>query len=235
MFSFWKSKKHTAKKPQVIRNQARYKIVSAPDEWNREHGVTERTGEDEILSPYSRGRLLNLARNAARNSSTLNTLLTVLNQNVVGTEGGKVILPWDNSTDIIKGFSRFTQCADFFDGCAFNEVLKLILTTNLLGGNTVAVLDDGLVTDNGKLLVFEPDEIGDVPAEIVRRKYGQGATSSQGLVYDSYGRNIGVIVSRACRGAAEFDPDKCWYLRRDPDALPYEGDYFLFSNRFRPH
>ena len=77
MFSFWKSKKDTAKKPLVVRNQARYKIVNAPDEWNRERGATERTGEDEILSPYSRGRLLNLARNAARNSSTLNTLLTV--------------------------------------------------------------------------------------------------------------------------------------------------------------
>ena len=236
MFKLFGRKKtpRAARKP-IIRNQARYQIVSSPDQYNRPLGHTETVGEDEILSGYKRGRLLDLARNAARNSSTLNTLLTTLCQNVVGTTGGKVILPWDADKQIIRPFARFTQNADFFDGISFNEVLRLILTTNILGGNTVAIFDNGLVTDSGKLLIFEPDEIGNTSEDALRFHFGRDAKQSQGLVYDAYGRNIGCIVSRACRGAETFDPAKCWFLHRDPDKLSCENDYFLFANRFRPH
>ena len=232
---FGKKKTPRAIKRPVIKNHARYQIVSAPDQYNRPLGHTETKGEDEILSAYKRGRLLDLARNAARNSSTLSTLLTTLCQNVVGTTGGKVILPWDADKAIIRPFARFTQNADFFDGCSYNEILRLVLITNILGGNSVAILDDGLVTDSGKLLVFESDELGNTTDDALRFHFGRDAKQSQGLVYDSYGRNIGCIVSRACRGAETFDPSKCWFLHRDPDALSWESDYFLFANRFRPH
>lgn len=230
-----KTKTPKAVKRPIIRNHARYQIVSSPDEYNRPQGHTETKGEDEILSAYKRGRLLDLARNAARNSSTLNTLLTTLTQNVVGTVGGKVILPWDGDKVIIRPFARFTQNADFFDGCSFNEILRLILITNVLGGNSVAVYDDGFVTGSGKLLVFEPDEIGNTTEEALQYHYGKAAKQSQGLVYDAYGRNIGCIISRACRGAETFDPGKSWFLHRDPDKLAWENDYYLFANRFRPH
>lgn len=232
---FGKKKTPKAVKRPIIRNQARYQIVSAPDSYNRPQGHVETTGEDEILSGYKRGRLLDLARNAARNSSTLNTLITTLCQNVVGTVGGKVILPWDADKKIIRPFARFTQNADFFDGIGFNEVLRLVLTTNILGGNTLALFDDGFVTGSGKLLIFEPDEIGNSTEEALAQHYGKSAHQSQGLVYDAYGRNIGAIVSRACRGAETFDPSKCYFLHRDPDALAWESSYYLCSNRFRPH
>jgi len=230
-----KAKAPRAVRKPVIRNHARYQIVSSPDEYNRPPGHVETKGEDEILSAYKRGRLLDLARNAARNSSTLNTLLTTLTQNVVGTVGGKVILPWDSDKQIIRPFARFTKNADFFDGCSFNEILRLVLITNVLGGNSVAVYDDGFVTGSGKLLVFEPDEIGNTTEEALQYHYGKAAKQSQGLVYDAYGRNIGCIISRACRGAETFDPGKSWFLHRDPDKLNWENDYYLFANRFRPH
>lgn len=232
---FKKTPKTKAAKRPIIRNQARYQIVSSPDQYNRPQGHVETVGEDEILSGYKRGRLLDLARNAARNSSTLNTLITTLCQNVVGTVGGKVILPWDGEKAIIRPFARFTQNADFFDGISFNEVLRLILTTNILGGNTLALFDNGFVTGSGKLLVFEPDEIGNSTEDALRQHYGRDAHQSQGLVYDAFGRNIGAIVSRACRGAETFAPEKCWFLHRDPDTLSWENDYYLLSNRFRPH
>ncbi len=237
MFNWFGRKAKTPKavKRPIIRNQARYQIVSSPDEYNRPLGHVETKGEDEILSAYKRGRLLDLARNAARNSSTLNTLLTTLTQNVVGTVGGKVILPWDGDKAIIRPFARFTQNADFFDGCSYNEILRLILITNVLGGNSVALFDDGLVTNSGKLLIFEPDEIGNTTEDALQYHYGKAAKQSQGLVYDAYGRNIGCIISRACRGAEIFDPGKSWFLHRDPDKLNWENDYYLFANRFRPH
>ncbi len=227
-------KTKAAKRPRIY-NKAKYNIISSPDQYNRPLGHVETEDEDRILNSYGRGRLLDLARQAARNSTDLATLLTILTQNVVGTVGGKVILPWDNDKAIIRPFARFTQNSDFFDGCSFNEVLQLILITNVLGGNTVALFDNGLVTDSGKLLIFEPDELGNTSEDALRYHYGRDAKQSQGLVYDAYGRNIGCIVSRACRGAETFDPSKCWFLHRDPDALSWENDYFLFSNRFRPH
>lgn len=54
---------------------ARYKIVSGWDTTQREAGMTETRSEDEILPKYARGRLLDMTRNAVRNSSTLNTIL----------------------------------------------------------------------------------------------------------------------------------------------------------------
>ena len=53
----------------------RYKIVSGFDTTQREAGITETRNEDEILPNYARGRLLDMTRNAVRNSSTLNTIL----------------------------------------------------------------------------------------------------------------------------------------------------------------
>ena len=144
-----KAKPPRAVRKSVIRNRAKYQVVESPDSYNRPRGHVETEGEDRILSAYGRGRMLALARGAARNSSTLNSLLTTLCQNVVGTTGGKVILPWDADKQIIRPFARFTQNADFFDGISFNELLRLVLITNILGGNTVAIFDNGLVTDSG--------------------------------------------------------------------------------------
>lgn len=70
---------------------ARYKVVSGFDETQREQGITERKNEDEILSAYRRGRMLDLTRNAARNSATFNGILKQFDINAVGTKGGKAV------------------------------------------------------------------------------------------------------------------------------------------------
>ncbi len=53
----------------------RYKIVEGTDILQRERGLVEHRGEDEILNAYGRGQMLDLARNASRNSSTFNGIL----------------------------------------------------------------------------------------------------------------------------------------------------------------
>lgn len=45
----------------------------------------------------------------------------------------------------------------------------------LIGGDCVILFDDGLVEDSAKLLVYESDEIGNVPDEVLRAKYGDNA------------------------------------------------------------
>jgi len=109
-----------------VRNYARYRIVSGTDEWQREMGVPEFKPEDWVLNQYGRGKMLDLARNAARNSSTLASILKQLDVNVIGAKGGKCIT---DDEAIKEEFSKWTREADFFDGLSFNSVLKLILKT----------------------------------------------------------------------------------------------------------
>ena len=151
---------------------ARYKLVSGTDQFQREQGLVERGSEDEILNAYGRGKVLDLARNATRNSSTFNGILKQLDLNVVGTKGGKAIFKIDGSDELRQSFSAWTREADFFDGLSFNTLLKLILKTYVLGGDMVLMFDDGLIEDSGKLVVYEPDEIGNTTEEALVRHYG---------------------------------------------------------------
>lgn len=120
--------------------------------------------------------MLDLARNAARNSSTLNGLLKQFDLNAVGTSGGKAIFDFNGAEPYIEQFSKWTRDADFFDGLPFNTLLKLILKTSILGGDLVLLFDDGLIEDSGKLVVYEPDEIGNTTPEALAKHYGKLAT-----------------------------------------------------------
>ena len=44
---------------KALQGGPRYKLVSGSDEWQRAAGQTEHGSEDEILSVYSRGRMIN--------------------------------------------------------------------------------------------------------------------------------------------------------------------------------
>lgn len=179
---------------------ARYKVVSGFDEWQREQGQTEYKSEDEILSQYRRGRMLDLTRNAARNSPTFNGILKQFDLNAIGTKGGKAIF---NFKDIelanrIKGeFAKWTREADFFDGLNFNTVLKLILKTYVLGGDMVLLFDDGMIEDSGKIVIYEPDEINNTTEQAIKSHFGSNAHQSLGRVYNGNSRFIGVVVSRS--------------------------------------
>lgn len=214
----------------------RYKVVSGFDESQRERGFTELYGEDHYLDSHRRGRLLDLTRNAVRNSATFNTILKQLDYNVVGTKGGKVIIDWEDQklTDYVKSrFAAWTRSADFFDGLTLNQTLKLVLHEMVCGGDCVILYDDGLVEDSGKLLIYESDEIGSVDQATLERKYGKKARQSLGKVYNSNDRWIGTVVSRACRGKEIFDADKCYFLRRDPDVDIYHSMWIQPSNVWR--
>lgn len=211
----------------------RYKLVEGTDILQRERGMVEYRNEDEILNAYGRGQMLDLARNATRNSSTFNGILKQFDLNAVGTKGGKAIFNFDNSDKIKAEFSKWTRDADFFDGLSFNTLLKLILKTYMLGGDMVLMFDDGLIEDSGKLVVYEPDEIGCTTPEALAQHYGKRATQSLGRVYNSNGRFIGAIVSRSQRGNTIFDPKASYFLARDPDASMFDSFWLMPRNVFR--
>lgn len=153
--------------------------------------------------------------------------------NAIGTKGGKAIFDFDNAESIKAEFSKWTRDADFFDGLSFNTLLKLILKTYILGGDMVLMFDDGLIEDSGKLVIYEPDEIGSTTPEALAQHYGKSARQSLGRVYNSNGRFIGAIVSRSQRGETIFDPTQSYFLRRDPDASMFDSFWMMPRNVFR--
>ncbi len=216
---------------------AKYTVVDGGmGESQRPRGIAEKTGEDGILNQYARGRLLDLTRNLCRNSSTFQTMLKQFDFNVVGTQGGKVIVNFpdgDLSKEITERFADYTRGMDYFDGLSFNLLLKLILKTSLIGGDCVLYYDDGAFGDSGKLLTFESDEIGNTTPEALKGHYGATATQSLGKVYNDHGRFVGVIVSRAQRGADVFDPNKSIFLKREPDDSVFDSPWFMPVNFWR--
>lgn len=137
------------------------------------------------------------------------------------------------SRTLKRNFFVYTRNTDFFTGDSLNFLLKRILREYVIGGDVVLVFDDGLVEDSGKILLFETDEIVDVPQAEVERRYGKGSTIRQGKVYSPTGRHIGTVVSKSQRGQSQVDPSKCYYLRKNPDSSTLENGWIQFSSAWR--
>lgn len=224
-------------RPQTRRMaKGRYKIVDGFSQHIIESSNAEFRTEDEILDQNKRLKLLDLTRNLVRNSSLFNTILGQLTTNVVGTNAGKIILSYKNEyiNDILKkNFFYYTRNVDFYTGDNLNRMLKRILREYIIGGDCVLVFDDGLVEDSGKILLFEANEIVNVAAEEVEKRYGKGSWCSNGKVYNRNGRHIGTIVSKSQRNAEMADPSKCYFLKKDPNSISFENNWFHFSSGWR--
>ena len=236
LFGFSITKANDTKK-KVFKARGSYKIVDTSSHII-EQSTPETRGEDEILDHTKRMRLLDLTRNLVRNSSLFNTILGQMTTNVVSSMGGKVILNFDDdklNETLRKLFSNWTRNADFYTGDTFNHLLKRVLREYVIGGECVLLFDDGLVEDSGKVLLFEANEIVDVPVAEIEKRYGKGSTISQGKVYSRNGRHIGTVVTKSQKGLGldKIDPNKCYYLKKDPNANPLESHWYHFSCNWR--
>lgn len=157
--------------------------------------------------------------------------------NVVSTVGGKVVLSLPNESankSLKNAFKSYTRNVDFFTCDTFNHLLKRVLREYVIGGDVVLLFDDGLVEDSGKVLVFESNEIVNVPDNVVEAKYGKGSWCSNGKVYSPNGRHIGTIVSKSQKGSVEqIDPSKCFFLKKDPNGSAMDNNWFHFSSNWR--
>jgi len=224
----------TKKMIKALQGGPRYKLVSGTDQWQRERGMIEHRDEDEILNVYGRGRMIDLARNASRNSSTFNGIMKQLTVNVCGTKAGKAIIGDFPGADKVRDeFRKWTREADFFDGLSLGALCKLILQEYVLNGDMVLLFDDYEIEGSGKIVVYESDEIGSTTEEAIKQRFGRYAKQSLGRVYSNNGRFIGAVVSRSQRGADVFQADQCYFLRRDPDASVFDSFWLMPRNVFR--
>lgn len=200
---------------------AGYDVVSGPDQLLRPRGTVEYGGEDSALPVWNRLRMINMARQGVRNGDSLRALMRQMELNVVGTVGGKATFTFPDgfagaADEIRDAFAKWARHAEFSDGLPFSKVLALVVDTKFTGGDMVLLFDDGLIEDSGRLLAFDPDEIGDVPKDWLAERL-PGTTQRQGRIYNRFGRFIGVTVSRKYRGCGSFkrDPEGVLFLTMD--------------------
>ena len=211
-----KQKKRVQRNLRMAFVAAGYDIVTGPDQMLRPRGTVEHGGEDSVLPIWNRLRMINMARQGVRNGDSLRALMRQLELNVVGTEGGKATFAFSGGDAVRSAFARWARHAEFSDGLCFSDVLTLIVDTKFTGGDIVLLFDDGLIEDSGRILAFEPDEIGDVPKDWLQDKF-PGSVQRQGRIYNSNGRFIGVTVSRKYRGSGTYkrDPEGVFFLMQD--------------------
>ena len=211
-----KQKKRVQRNLRMAFVAAGYDIVTGPDQMLRPRGTVEMGGEDSVLPLWNRLRMINMARQGVRNGDSLRALMRQLELNVVGTDGGKATFAFEGGDAVRAAFAKWARHAEFSDGLCFSKVLSLIVDTKFTGGDMVLLFDDGLIEDSGRILAFEPDEIGDVPKEWLQEKF-PGAVQRQGRIYNQNGRFVGVTVSRKYRGAGRFkrDPEGVFFLMQD--------------------
>lgn len=211
-----------------------YRTVHGPDQMNRPRISAETEGEVGQLTITERNRLVALARNAARNSDRLEGILHQIEVNVVGVNGGKAVFEfpakYKAAEDQIKAaFANWAQEAEYFEDLDLQDVLKLALRTQMLGGDVVLVFDDDITrASTGQVIAFEPDCVGNLSG--FERRY-PGLKQYQGIVKNANGKTIGVTVSWSQRGLAEYDEKdsegrlSAWTLIK-PEGLRWRDSVF---------
>lgn len=213
-----------------------YRSVYGPDQHNRPYVSAETEGETGQLTLSERNRLISLARNAARNSDRLEGILHQIEINVVGVDGGKAVFefPETHKKDgdkIARAFANWAQEAEYFDDLDLQDILKLALRTQMLGGDMVLVFDDGLTGDStGQVIVFEPDCIGDLAT--FADKF-PNYTQHQGIIKNEIGKTVGVTVSWSQRGQSVYsetlgDKLAAWTLVKEPGKRWKDSHFTIF-------
>lgn len=211
-----------------------YRTVHGPDQFNRPRISPETTGEVGQLTIWERNKLVALARNAARNSERLEGILHQVEVNCVGVDGGKAVFEFPKQYEAAQkkievAFANWAQEAEYFEDLDLQDVLKLALRTQMLGGDVVLVFDDDVTAaSTGQIIAFEPDCVGDL---INFAEKFPGYKQYQGIVKNANGKTVGVTVSWSQRGISaydEFDSDgkrAAWTLIK-PEGLRWKDSPF---------
>jgi capsid protein len=185
-----------------------YRTVHGPDQLNRSRISAETEGEVGQLTIFERNRLVSLARNAARNSDRLEGILHQIDINVVGVDGGKAVFEFPKGYEkaaakIETAFVNWAQEAEYFEDLDLQDILKLALRTQMLGGDVVLVFDDDITAaSTGQVIAFEPDCVGDL---VDFKSKFPGFRQYQGIVKNANGKTVGVTVSWSQRGLSAYD------------------------------
>ena len=156
----------------------------------------ERKAESEIYTPGKRAKGANVGRDLERNYSSARGILHQFRMCVVGslgklqvnTKGGDEAAAWFNGV--------WAKDCDFRDAQHWSTVCQNVVASIMREGDLLAVFDDGLIEDSGKLLFWESDQIVPCAEQLFASKFpGSGNVQDSGIVRDKWGRIVAYTVT----------------------------------------
>ncbi|MEN6360052.1 MAG: phage portal protein [Smithella sp.] len=164
----------------------------------RRQPVREHKSEGELYDMSKRLLGCNLGRDLERNYSPAKGMLHQFRVNVVGSLG-KIRINADGGEEATAWFNEiWSKDCDFRDDMDWSTLLQNILISELRDGDVLAVVDDNLIEDTGKIITWESDQIVPVNEKLLEAsRFGkQGVSQDNGMLRDKWGRVLGY----ACTG-----------------------------------
>lgn len=161
---------------------------------NRRQAYRESGNEDSILDPRKRALSANIGRDLERNYAPAKGIINQFRQNVVGALGKLQVnaVGGEEATEWFNG--EWAQDCDFRDDMHFSEACQNVVAAAIREGDMLAVVDDGLIEDTGKLVHWESDQIVSLKDELLPAPY-KGAVQENGVIRDGWGRVLAFVVT----------------------------------------
>jgi capsid protein len=217
------------KKPkQQIKKQANIKAdydILKPNK-QRRTPKREMTGEAAIYDPSKRALGANIGRDLERNYAPARGIIHQFRMNVAGSLGKLQVNIKDSN-----GVSIGEEAAQWFNGvwakdCDFRDQLhwsvicQNVVAAMIREGDLLAVFDDDLIEDSGKLLTWESDQVVPMTDAVMAAKGPKGGTQDNGIIRDKWGRVTHYSVTGK-RGLSVIDkPEDVTIFPRDVACLP---------------
>jgi len=138
---------------------------------SRRQPYRETGNEDSILNQRKRVLSSNIGRDLERNYAPAKGIINQFRQNVVGALGKLQVnaVGGEEATEWFNG--EWAQDCDFRDDMHFSEACQNVVAAAIREGDMLAVVDDGLIEDTGKLVHWESDQIVSLKDELLPGPY----------------------------------------------------------------
>ena len=207
----------TRKLERVNRLMAKYDATEPTKA--RRQPVREWQDEGKIYDMSKRLLGCNLGRDLERNYSPARGMLHQFRVNVVGSLG-KIRVNTPDGDEATAWFNEvWSKDCDFRDSMDWSTLLQNILAGEIRDGDVLAVVDDDLVEDSGKLLTWESDQIVPVADALLKGTEYAKATQDNGILRGEYGKVLAYCVTGK-RGIAQIDnKDDVTFWKREQARL----------------
>jgi len=155
----------------------------------------EMKGESGVYDMRKRALGVNIGRDLERNYPPARGIIHQFRMNVVGSLG-KLQVNVPGGDEAAEWFNEeWSKDCDFRDDLHWSTFLQNVVAAVQREGDLLAVFDDDLVEDSGKLLTWESDQIVPVADDVLKAIGYATAKQDNGILRDNWGRVLGYIAT----------------------------------------
>jgi len=179
----------------------------------RRKSPIEYTNEEGILPLWKKLGAIAVGRDLERNFSPAKGILNQFKVNVVGPLG-KIQINIEGGKEGEKYFNEiWAKDCDARDENHFSTILQNIVASVIREGDCGILVDDGIIDNDGKLWMYEADQIGNIKSDQFKAKYGEKYNQDSGIIREKNGKISGYIFSGS-RGKTEYDIKEVTVFKR---------------------